>query len=40
MLVPILWMNDYVDIDKSDREIADRVTETGSHVESDRKSVV
>lgn len=34
MLVPILWMNDYVDIDKSDREIADRVTETGSHVES------
>ena len=37
MLVPVLWMKDYLDIDKSDREIADKVTYTGSHVESINK---
>lgn len=34
MLVPVKWMKEYVTLDASDREIADRVTNTGSHVES------
>lgn len=34
MLLPIKWLKDYVDINKSTKEIADEVTLTGSHVES------
>ncbi len=34
MLVPVKWMKKYIDIDNSTREIADKVTDSGSHVES------
>lgn len=34
MLVPVNWMKEYVDIDETDRKIADEVTDTGSHVDS------
>ena len=33
MLVPLIWQNDYVKIDKDIKEITDRLSETGSHVE-------
>lgn len=33
MKVPIKWLNDYVDIDMTDREIADALTLSGSKVE-------
>lgn len=34
MLVPVKWLKDYIDIEESSRIIADKVTDTGSHVES------
>ena len=34
MLLPLTWMKDYLNIDISSKEIADKVTLTGSHVES------
>ncbi|WP_138159786.1 phenylalanine--tRNA ligase subunit beta [Peptoniphilus catoniae] len=34
MLLPIKWLRDYVDIDENTKTIADKVTDTGSHVES------
>lgn len=34
MLVPVKWLKDYIDLDASTREISDKVTDTGSHVES------
>lgn len=34
MLLPISWLKNYIDLDKSTKEIADEVTLTGSHVES------
>lgn len=46
MLVPLIWQDDYVKIDKDIKTITDRLSETGSHVEevtirtSDLKGVV
>lgn len=37
MLVPIKWLREYVEIKDSAREIANRVTDSGSHVESIEK---
>ncbi|MFL8952885.1 phenylalanine--tRNA ligase subunit beta [Helcococcus kunzii] len=37
MLVPIKWLREYVEIKDSTREIANRVTDSGSHVESIEK---
>ena len=34
MLLPIKWLKDYVDIDVSIRELSDRLTDSGSHVEA------
>lgn len=34
MLVPIKWLKDYIDIDEDIKEIADRLSNSGSHVES------
>lgn len=34
MLLPINWLKDYVDVDESIKVITDRLSETGSHVES------
>lgn len=34
MLLPILWLKDYIKTDKSARELADGLTLSGSHVES------
>ena len=34
MLVPVKWLKDYIDIDEDSRKIADKVTDTGSHVEA------
>lgn len=34
MLVPVKWLRNYVDIKADTREIADKVTNSGSHVES------
>ncbi|NLW52477.1 MAG: phenylalanine--tRNA ligase subunit beta [Tissierellia bacterium] len=34
MLVPVKWLKDYIDIDDDSRTIADKVTDTGSHVEA------
>lgn len=34
MLVPVKWLKKYIDIDKTAREIANKVTDSGSHVES------
>lgn len=34
MLLPLIWMKDYLNIDVGSKEIADKVTLTGSHVES------
>ncbi len=34
MLVPVKWLLDYIDIDEDTRIIADKVTDTGSHVEA------
>ncbi|WP_300408279.1 phenylalanine--tRNA ligase subunit beta [Lagierella sp.] len=34
MLLPLIWMKDYLNIDKDSKEIADKVTLSGSHVES------
>lgn len=34
MLVPVKWLKDYVKIDNTTREIAEKVTDSGSHVES------
>lgn len=34
MLLPVQWLKDYVEIEESTRVIADRITATGSHVES------
>ncbi len=34
MLLPIEWLKDFVKLDCSDRELADRLTLSGSHVES------
>ena len=34
MLLPINWLKDYVDVDESIKTITDRLSETGSHVES------
>ena len=34
MLVPVKWIKNYIDIKKTTREISDRVTDSGSHVES------
>ncbi|MDU5229442.1 MAG: hypothetical protein E6175_03620, partial [Anaerococcus sp.] len=33
MLVPLVWQNNYVKIDKDLKTITDRLSETGSHVE-------
>lgn len=34
MLVPLIWQKDYIKLDKDLKEITDRLSETGSHVES------
>ncbi len=34
MLLPIKWLKEYVNIDVDTREISDRLTDSGSHVES------
>ncbi|MDO5026994.1 MAG: phenylalanine--tRNA ligase subunit beta [Tissierellia bacterium] len=34
MLVPVKWLLDYIDLDEDTRIIADKVTDTGSHVEA------
>lgn len=34
MLLPVKWLRDYVDIDASTKEISEKITDTGSHVES------
>lgn len=34
MLLPIEWLKDYIDTDKTGRELADGLTSSGSHVES------
>ena len=34
MLVPLIWQNDYIKLDKDLKTITDRLSETGSHVES------
>ena len=34
MLLPIRWLKDYIEIDKTTRELADGLTLSGSHVES------
>ena len=34
MLLPIRWLKDYIDTDKSGKELADGLTLSGSHVES------
>ncbi len=34
MLLPIKWLRDYVNIEENTKEIADKITDTGSHVES------
>ena len=34
MLLPINWLKDYVDVDETIKTITDRLSETGSHVES------
>lgn len=34
MLVPVKWLKEYVDIDVDSKELADRLTMTGSHVDS------
>lgn len=34
MLVPVKWLKQYIDIDENPRLIADKVTDTGSHVEA------
>lgn len=34
MLVPIKWLKEYIKIENSTREIANKVTDSGSHVES------
>jgi len=34
MLVPIKWMSQYVDINTDDKTLADKLTLTGSHVDS------
>ncbi|MDO5041543.1 MAG: phenylalanine--tRNA ligase subunit beta [Peptoniphilus sp.] len=34
MLLPIKWLRDYVDIKENTKKIADKITDTGSHVES------
>lgn len=33
MLLPIKWLNDYVDIDMDMRTLSDKITDSGSHVE-------
>lgn len=37
MLVPVKWLKEYIDIENNTREIANKVTDSGSHVESIRK---
>lgn len=34
MLVPIEWLNDYIDIDVSDEEFCDRMIMSGSNLET------
>ncbi len=34
MLLPIKWLRDYVNIEENTKKIADKITDTGSHVES------
>lgn len=34
MLVPVKWLKDYIDVNEDSRVIADKVTDTGSHVEA------
>ena len=34
MLVPLIWQNDYIKLDKDLKTITDRLSETGSHVET------
>ena len=34
MLVPLIWQNDYIKLDEDLKTITDRLSETGSHVES------
>lgn len=34
MLVPVKWLKEYVDIDMDSKELADRLTMSGSHVDS------
>lgn len=34
MLVPVKWLKEYIDIDADVREIADKASDSGSHVES------
>lgn len=33
MLLPVKWLHDYVELNASSRELADGITDTGSHVE-------
>lgn len=37
MLVPVKWLKKYIDIDVNTRDIANKVTDSGSHVESIKK---
>ena len=34
MLVPVKWLKEYVDIDIDTKELADKLTMSGSHVDS------
>ena len=34
MLLPVKWVKDYVDIDVDSKELSDKLTLSGSHVES------
>lgn len=37
MLVPVRWLKEYIDIDADVRDISNKVTDSGSHVESIKK---
>lgn len=37
MLVPLIWQKDYIKLDEDLKKITDRLSETGSHVESVRR---
>lgn len=37
MLLPVEWLKEYIDLDKDTKELADKLTQSGSHVESINK---